>query len=40
MRLTNKARKQGYNAYTHQKMLFKVLAAEYMMNYEEKIKIL
>ena len=39
MRLTNKARKQGYNAYTHQKdVVQKFLAAEYMMNYEEKIK--
>jgi len=39
MRLTNKARKQGYNAYTHQNdVVQKFLANDYIINYEQKLK--
>ena len=38
MRLTNKARKQGYNAYTYQKdVVQKFLAADYIASYEQKL---
>jgi gamma-glutamyltranspeptidase/glutathione hydrolase len=38
MRLTNKARRQSYNAYTHQQdVVQKFLATEYIANYEHKL---
>ena len=38
MRLTNKARKQGYNAYTHEEnVVQKFLATEFVGNYEQKL---
>lgn len=38
MRLTNKARKQGYNAYSHQEgIVQKFLAADFIDNYEQRL---